>query len=114
MVSEASQLPVKSSCNSRRRTGVVLLTFENLAILFTDLVGSTKLLHGPSPAAAHEIRRELLDPVPTWASPRRRTSVRGCHDGVPLPLWRPPTKATERFWCEGSVVSAWARAIPLF
>ena len=58
------------------------MTTENVAILFTDIVGSTKLSLGLSPDAADEVRRGHFSILRQAIAEKRGTEVKNLGDGV--------------------------------
>src|ERR1700678_1278108 len=63
----------------RRRTP---MNTENVAILFTDIVESTKLSQGLSPDAADEVRRGHFSILRQAIAEKRGTEVKNLGDGV--------------------------------
>ena len=60
------------------------MTTENVAILFTDIVGSTELSQGLSPDAADEVGRGHFSILRQAIAEKASTEVKGC----PIPSGR--------------------------
>jgi class 3 adenylate cyclase len=59
-----------------------LVTTENVAILFTDIVGSTELCQRLSPEAADEVRREHFSILRRAIAEAGGTEVKNLGDGL--------------------------------
>ena len=72
---------VSPTMSSERRVPDVAVT-ENITVLFTDLVGSTELSSGLSPAAADQLRRGHFSALRQAIASSGGTEVKNLGDGL--------------------------------